>query len=214
MTLAFCWSHVRRGFYDLAKGGTAPIATEALKRIAALYEIEAEIRGQSPAERLAARQAESRHWSIGAASLVRGAVGEAARPRPDRRGDPLRAEPLGRARAVPRRRPHRDSTRNSVERSHAPGRPVKKKRLFAGSDEGGENWACLASLIETCKLNGVDPQTLPHRLADPARQRLAAGPHRRTHALVPGEPADCLNVNAGTSGPRSTAYDHSMGAGQ
>jgi transposase len=27
-----------------------------------------------------------------------------------------------------------------------------------GPDEGGENWACLASLIETCKLDGVNPQ--------------------------------------------------------
>ena len=40
VTLAFCWAHVRRGFYDLAKT-KAPIAMEALKRIAALYEIEA-----------------------------------------------------------------------------------------------------------------------------------------------------------------------------
>ena len=59
VTLAFCWSHVRRGFYDLAKT-KAPIATEALKRIAALYEIEARIRGKSAAERLAVRQAESK----------------------------------------------------------------------------------------------------------------------------------------------------------
>lgn len=58
--LAFCWAHVRRGFYDLAQGGTAPIATEALERIAALYRIEAEIRGLSPADRLAQRQARSR----------------------------------------------------------------------------------------------------------------------------------------------------------
>ena len=52
VTLAFCWSHVRRGFYDLAKSGTSPIATEALRRIAALYRIETEIRGKDPAERL------------------------------------------------------------------------------------------------------------------------------------------------------------------
>src|SRR5580698_7062551 len=51
VTLAFCWSHVRRGFYDLAKPGTSPIATEALVRIAALYRIETEIRGKDPAER-------------------------------------------------------------------------------------------------------------------------------------------------------------------
>ncbi len=44
VTLVYCWSHVRRGFYDLAKAGAAPVATEALARIAALYRIEAEIR--------------------------------------------------------------------------------------------------------------------------------------------------------------------------
>jgi hypothetical protein len=46
VTLAFCWSHVRRGFYDLAKA-KARIATETLQRIAALYEIEARVRGKT-----------------------------------------------------------------------------------------------------------------------------------------------------------------------
>src|SRR4029077_2439998 len=50
--------HVRRGFYDLAKA-KAPIAVEALQRIAALYEIEARVRGKSAADRREARQAES-----------------------------------------------------------------------------------------------------------------------------------------------------------
>ncbi len=59
VTLVFGWSHVRRGFYDLAKAGAAPIAVEALARIAALYRIEAEVRGKT-ADRLAARQAKSR----------------------------------------------------------------------------------------------------------------------------------------------------------
>jgi transposase len=59
VTLAFCWSHVRRGFYDLAKT-KAPIAMEALQRIAALYEIEAHVRGKSAADRQAVRQAESK----------------------------------------------------------------------------------------------------------------------------------------------------------
>lgn len=35
----------------------------------------------------------------------------------------------------------------------------RKNALFAGHDQGAENWACIASLIETCKLHGVDPQT-------------------------------------------------------
>src|SRR6202790_5338098 len=49
ITLAFCWAHVRRRFYDIAQGGPAPIASEALERIAALYAIEKTIRGPAPA---------------------------------------------------------------------------------------------------------------------------------------------------------------------
>src|SRR4051812_50045001 len=54
--LAFCWSHVRRPFYELAQRGPAPIAAEALVRIAALYRIEAEIRGLVAEDRRAPRQ--------------------------------------------------------------------------------------------------------------------------------------------------------------
>ena len=49
--LAFCWSHVRRHFYELAQSGAAPIASEALRRIADLYRIEADIPGRSADER-------------------------------------------------------------------------------------------------------------------------------------------------------------------
>src|ERR1700736_5861403 len=58
--LAFCWSHVRRHFYELANPGPAPIATEALTRIAALYQIEQDIRGRSDDQRRAVRQERSR----------------------------------------------------------------------------------------------------------------------------------------------------------
>src|SRR5208337_1211799 len=54
--LAFCWSHVRRRFYELAAAGSAPIASEALERIAALYAIENDIRGRSADERRAVRR--------------------------------------------------------------------------------------------------------------------------------------------------------------
>jgi transposase len=60
VTLAHCWSHARRRFFELAKGGSAPIATEALRRIAELYAIEADIRGQDAEMRKAARQEQSR----------------------------------------------------------------------------------------------------------------------------------------------------------
>jgi transposase len=48
VTLAYCWSHCRREFFDLAKTAPAPIATEALKRIPQFYQIEAEIRAAAP----------------------------------------------------------------------------------------------------------------------------------------------------------------------
>jgi len=48
---------------------------------------------------------------------------------------------------------------NVVERAIRPIALNRKNALFAGSDGGGENWAIVASLVETCKLNGVDPQT-------------------------------------------------------
>ena len=56
MQLAFCWAHVRRRLYEIPAAGAAPIATEALARIAELYAIEAEIRRRSPDERHDARQ--------------------------------------------------------------------------------------------------------------------------------------------------------------
>ena len=56
VTLAYCWSHLRRKFYEVYVGGNQPIATEALARIKQLYDIEAEIRGLPPEVRRAMRQ--------------------------------------------------------------------------------------------------------------------------------------------------------------
>ncbi len=60
---------------------------------------------------------------------------------------------------------------NSVERAMRPVALSRKNALFAGSDEGGVRWAAIASLVETCKLNGINPQTyladLLERLALP-----------------------------------------------
>src|SRR5262249_53686652 len=60
VTLAFCWAHLRRRFYEVYVGGHAPIATEALARIKLLYDIEAEIRGLPPEVRQAVRQEKSK----------------------------------------------------------------------------------------------------------------------------------------------------------
>jgi transposase len=72
ITLAFCWAHLRRYFYDIAKGGAAPIASEALVRIAALYRIETEIRGHSTEVRRAVRQHARRGRGDGDVPSTRG----------------------------------------------------------------------------------------------------------------------------------------------
>ena len=53
VTLAFCWSHIRRCFYEIAAACSAPIASEALRTIAELYRIEEEARGRPAHERRA-----------------------------------------------------------------------------------------------------------------------------------------------------------------
>ena len=181
VTLAFCWSHVRRGFYDLAKTKTAPIATEALKRIGALYEIEARVRGKSEAERLAVRQAESRLLVLAlrgwfeqqlAKLPARGTTAEAIRYALNHWDGLERFLADGRI----------ELDTNSIERSMRPVALSRKNSLFAGSDDGGENWACLASLVETCKLNGVNPEAYIHDVLT----RLVNGwPQNRLDELLP-----------------------------
>ena len=126
----------------------APIAMETLQRIAALYEIEARVRGKSAADRLAARQAESkplvtelRIWFEAQIAKLpaRGPTAEAIRYALNHWDGLERFLDDGRI----------ELDNNSVERSMRPVALSRKNSLFAGSDEGGENWACLASLIET-----------------------------------------------------------------
>ena len=181
VTLVFCWAHVRRGFYDLAQGGNAPIATEALERIAALYRIEAEIRGQAPAQRRAVRQAQSRPLVLELRAWFerqlaklpgRGPTAGAIRYALNHWDGLVRFLDDGRI----------EPDTNTVERAIRPVKLSRKNALFAGSDEGGSNWAHVASLVETCKLNGVDPQAYLCELLT----RLVGGwPQARIDELMP-----------------------------
>jgi transposase len=181
LTLAFCWSHFRRRFYDIAKSGNAPIATEALERIAQLYAIEAEVCGQSPDARRAERQARTKPlvddlntWLAQQLARVpgRSPIAEAIRYG--------LSHWVGLVRFLDDGRIEIDS--NTVERCIRPIALNRKNALFAGSDEGGANWAIVASLIETCKLNGVNPHAW---LADTLTKLVNRWPVSRIDDLMP-----------------------------
>src|SRR3954447_12150892 len=179
--LAFCWAHVRRHFYELAQGGAAPIASEALTRIAALYRIEGEIRGRSAAERRAVRQQRSlplvealQAWLRQKLSLIsqKTKLAEAIRYALWRWAGLCLFLEDGRI----------EIDNNVVERSIRPLALTRKNALFAGSDGGAEHWAVLASLIESCKLLGVEPHAY---LADVITRIVNGHPQTRLDELMP-----------------------------
>jgi transposase len=158
ITLAFCWAHLRRQFFDIAKDGQAPVASEALERIAKLYLIEKAIRGQTAVARRAARQERSKPLVLDLKTWFEHQLTRLS-------GKSLTADAIryafnhwdGLTRFLDDGRIELDT--NLVERNIRPIVLNRKNALFAGHDEGAQNWACIASLVETCKLNGVDPQT-------------------------------------------------------
>ena len=181
VTLAFCWAHVRRRFYELAKARASPAATEALTRIASLYAIEDGVRGTAPEVRLAARHKHSRPIAADLQRFLEARLAQASRK--SALADAIRYALTrwdGLIRFLDDGRIELDS--NTVERSIRPLALNRKNALFAGSDDGGDHWAVIASLFETCKLNGVDPQAwLTNTLA-----RLAAGhSNLRLNELMP-----------------------------
>jgi transposase len=175
VTLAFCWAHVRRRFYELAAAGAAPIASEALARIAELYRIENEIRGMSAANRCRIRQQKSRPTLEALEPWLRTKLGLISQK--SKLAEAIRyalSRWDGLTQFVEDGRIEIDS--NVVERAIRPLALTRKNALFAGSDRGGEHWAIIASLVETCKLCGVDPQAY---LAD-VLSRIVTG-HLNTH---------------------------------
>jgi transposase IS66 family protein/transposase IS66-like protein len=149
---------LRRKFFDIAKGGSAPIATEALERIAALYAIEKTIRGRSADERRAVRQENSKPLVLALKIWLEEQLARVS-------GKSVIAEAIGYGlnhwdgltRFLEDGRIELDT--NIVERGMRPIVLNRKNALFAGHDQGAENWAAIASLVETCKLHGVDPQS-------------------------------------------------------
>ena len=190
--LAFCWAHVRRRLYELAAAGPAPIASEALERIAKLYAIEGTIRGRSAEERREVRQQRTKPFIDELESWLRAKL--ALISQKTKLAEAIRyalSRWAGLIRFIDDGRIEIDS--NVVERSIRPIALNRKNALFAGSDGGGEHWAIIASLIETCKLNGIDPQGY---LTD-VLTRIANGhPNSRLDELLPWSYADTRTLKA------------------
>jgi len=155
--LAYCWAHARRKLYEVAQNATAPIAEEGLGRIAALYQIEKDIAGLSAEARLEARQARSKPLIADMETWLAHHRARVSSKTP--LGEALKYIAKywdGLCMFLADGRVEVDN--NSVERSIRPIAINRKNALFAGHDAGAENWGVIASLVETCKLNDVDPQ--------------------------------------------------------
>ena len=154
---AACWAHLRRDFHDLWVGAKSQIAREALDRIGAIYDIEAQITGQSAQARLTARQLHSKPkveafhaWAQAQLTKI-----------------PAKSDLANAFRYALTRWPAfclflEDGRvaidNNSAERALKPIGIGRKNWLFAGADTGAETLARAMTIIETAKMNGLDPQ--------------------------------------------------------
>lgn len=185
-----CWAHARRKFHDVYADQGSELAREALERIGLLYDIEAGLRGQAPADRQTVRQAragpvleELRQWLDATLSRIPGRSELAGAIRYAR----SRFEQLCR---------YRDDGRLEIDNSAAERalRGValgRKNWLFAGSDAGGQRAAAIYSLIETCKLNGIDPEAYLRRVL----AVIPDHPVNRVAELLPWNIRDTLAAN-------------------
>lgn len=162
VTEAACWAHTRRKFYDVTIiSDNATIASSALEEIVKLYQIEEEIRGCKPEERLRYRQEKSK-------KLVENLFAnlEKAYNKLPKKGATASAITYALKNKEALMRFLKDGKveidNNPAERSLRPIAIGRKNWLFAGSDKGGETAASLYSLIETAKANDVNPWKYLH----------------------------------------------------
>ena len=157
VTEVACMAHIRRKFADVHKSQGSAVAEEAIKRIARLYAIEKEARGQPPDTRAAIRREKAKPifddleaWLQAQLTRISGKTPLAAAIRHAL----TRMKKLG---------PWLDHgflelDNNAAERSMRPIALGRKNYLFMGSERGGRSAAIAYTLIETAKLNDVDPQ--------------------------------------------------------
>ena len=180
VTEVACWAHVRRNFYDIHVATNAPIAGEALQRIGQLFDVERAAMGRPPAQRRQARQSAARPVIDALAAFF-----DVSLTTISGRSELAKAIRYARSRWAALTRYLDDGTleisNNAAERAIRPLALGRKNYLFAGSDAGGERAAAAYTLIETAKLNGLDPEAYLRRVIG----RIADHPINRIADLLP-----------------------------
>ena len=173
-------ARARRNFFDLARLNKAPIAIEAVKRIDALFDIERTINGLSADERRRVRSEQSRPLLTELQTWLRD-----QRARLSAKSETAKAIDYALKRWTALTRFLDDGrlcmSNNAAERALRCVAVGRRNWTFAGSDEGGRRAAALYALIETAKLNDIDPHAW---LAD-VLARLPDHPAKRIHELLP-----------------------------
>ncbi len=172
--------HARRKLFELAAISKAPIAAEAVRRIDELFRVERELNGKPAAERLAVRKERTKPLVLELETWLR--IQHARVSRKSEIGKAI-AYALNHWQALIR---FLDDGRiclsnNAAERALRGIAVGRRNWTFAGSDAGGRRAAAIYTLIETCKLNQVDPQAW---LAD-VLARLPDYPAKRIADLLP-----------------------------
>ena len=150
-------AHIRRKFVDVLQSESSVVAEEAIRRIAGLYAVEKDARGQPPDERVRLRRARAKPIFDDLEAWL-----NAQLPKISGKSELAKAIRYALTR-MKKLRPYIDHgflevDNNSAERSMKPIALGRKNFLFVGSEGGGKSAAIAYTLIETAKLNGVDPQ--------------------------------------------------------
>jgi transposase len=152
-----CLAHIRRKFVDVFQSESSVIAEEAIKRIAGLYAVEKEGRGRPPEERVRLRQAQAKSILDELETWL-----SAQLPRISSKSELAKAIRYALVR-MRKLRPYLEhgcleADNNGAERALKPVALGRKNFLFVGSAGGGKSAAIAYTLIESAKLNGIDPQ--------------------------------------------------------
>ena len=175
-----CWAHARRELFDEHARTKSPIARQALEKIGAIFAIERDINGQSADARRAVRQAQSAPLLVDLKAYLDASLGRISRKSELAgaiRYSLNRWEALCRFVADGRL----EMTNNAAERAIRPLTLGRRNWTFLGSDSGGERAAVFYTLIQSCKLNDVNPEAYLTDLIG----RIGDHPARRLDELLP-----------------------------